>query len=343
MPRLRKSDCSISLRRLFAGSAVLSLLLAPVAMAQEAQPAPAAAPVPANPAANAEAASKSASPPEADLTEQASEALKNMKLPPLEGWKGSLMYSLEDQRRLQNILKLYEAVKTGKIEKPQPGQATANIDADLQNLLNEKAIVKPPPPPPAPQYLSSIIYHTPEKWSIWLNDERLTSLGERPESPVIIRVEKTFVELGWPLETVQKSIPDWQMMVEEKQLDPIAKRYLAEFRVDEGTGMVIFRLRPNQTLLPADFELVEGRVTAPKGKGEKGEDAKAEDAASGTPPGAAAPVDPNAPAGQQPGAPAASEEVPPVSPEQAFTNKKQSPAAKMKEALEGVLPAIVKP
>lgn len=285
---------------------------------------PSASPPSAQPANPDQAADKSPENPESESNEsmarQASDALKSMQLQPLVGWSGSLMYSLEDQKRLRNILKLYEAFKAGKIEKPAAGESGSSIDSDIESLLNEKQVIKKPPPPPDAQFLSSIIYHGADKWSIWLNGQRITSSGEKPKTPEIVTITKTHIEIAWPLADIEAAIPDWQVMVEEKRHDPAASRYLAPHRIDREGGRVIFTLYPNQTLFPGDAELVEGHVApvAPEGESTDKESGKgalpAADAShsSATPP---------AGGGQA------------ASPEEQFVRKKQSPGAKIMEAV----------
>lgn len=342
-----------------AAAALLLLAAAPLPLAAQEAGGLAAAPIPqpgvAQPAAPQPAAPQpatpepaAAGPQEPEITARASNALSEITLPPLVGWSGSLMYSLEDQRRLRNILKLYEAFKAGKIEKPSATGEGDALDSNIEALLNEKQIIKPPPPPPAPQYLSSIIFHTPQKWSIWLNEEKISSLGERPEVPEIVSVQKTMVELAWPLAVIRESVPDWEEMIAEKRRDPLLRRYLADYRIDGAADRVIFRLRPNQTLMPADFELVEGRVVAAPERPTASQPPAAPPG-SGVPGGAAAPgaAAPGAitPGVATPGAATPAAPVPPSvspSPEEAFKDMRQSPAARIRESLgisgEGVPP-----
>lgn len=99
-------------------------------------------------------------------------------------------------------------------------------------------------------YLNSILYISPSRWSVWINNNKITNETNSSDSEIfILNVAKEKVIILWKV-----SLSKWEIIVPDPD-------YLETVEINEYNEVEnIFTLRPNQTYLPLEDKVIEGRV-----------------------------------------------------------------------------------
>lgn len=149
----------------------------------------------------------------------------------------SLMYSDEETRKIQEAL---DAFKDGK----------PLIDK-TQNTPIEDETAESPPEDNAKSYiyLGSILYSSPNKWSVWINDHKISSSNNKPSNELYIKsINEDEVNIVWIMSTSK-----WKILTNTKSDDgaPINANNQVEFD---------FTLSFNQTYMLNGNKTVEGKM-----------------------------------------------------------------------------------
>ncbi len=150
----------------------------------------------------------------------------------------SLMYSDDEISKIQDAL---DAFKYGT---PLPSETKAgNNDMVTTNAPEENA--------KSYIYLGSILYHSPDNWSVWINDQKISAQDNKPSNNLYIKsLDKDRASIVWTM-----SISKWKIITnsnsEEKA--PINQNNQVEFD---------FILSFNQTYMLNNNQIVEGRVSS---------------------------------------------------------------------------------
>jgi hypothetical protein len=88
------------------------------------------------------------------------------------------------------------------------GTNRAPTEAELMRDLNQQADVEKVKPPPEERYvsLSGIAFNAKEKWTIWLNGERVTPDAIPPEV-LDLKVFSKYIEIKWYDDYTNRIIP----------------------------------------------------------------------------------------------------------------------------------------
>lgn len=107
-------------------------------------------------------------------------------------------------------------------------------------------------------YLKSIMYFSPDHWTIWLNDQKI-STGDTSETVDIVKVTPTQVYLVWKDTKIDFIYPSWK----DAFMPLGSTKHLSNNKnlvIDTETGNVSFVLGHNQSFVTATMSFVEGRV-----------------------------------------------------------------------------------
>ena len=158
-------------------------------------------------------------------------------------WKNSLMFPPDSLNQLYNAAK-------------------GLTDQSVGALLVE---VKVPRVAPA-FFLNSVLYNTPQNWTIWLNSRRIRSGAKFPELE-ISKVDGDAVEFIWQTEQLDFISPEWEKKVMPIDLKPgeVVPRFTYQSKdgliaVDRSRRFVRFTLGPHQTFISKSMRIVEGFV-----------------------------------------------------------------------------------
>jgi hypothetical protein len=184
------------------------------------------------------------------------EESKPVKLPPK---VRSLFFSAKDMAAIRKAVGVYTRIA---------GEGANAMDflnrlqtPEQQEKKSERYFVYPQ------FFLASLVYNTPEDWTVYINNQRLTH--KNPESSQGLRVksiDKDKVAFEWMPDNWRKVEDVWSVMPNK------------DIEVDGRKSTVMFTLRPNQTFSSYVMRVLEGKVMpmvldlAPKAK--EGEDGK---------------------------------------------------------------------
>lgn len=102
-------------------------------------------------------------------------------------------------------------------------------------------------------YLASLLYFGPNSWVVWINDRKITSDENDPEKEFYIKhINRNSVDLVWTL-----GITKWKIITGKNE-DQMPEKN------DKNQIINSFTLRPNQTYVLADHNVVEGKVSITK-------------------------------------------------------------------------------
>jgi hypothetical protein len=161
-----------------------------------------------------------------------------------------------------------------------------NKDEPLENIIKTD-IVTPEKVAEEPLleaqnfYLKSILYLSPEHWTIWLNDKKLTNNDEFLGIK-IISVTSNSVFFLWNNSKIDRIFPDWKKSF--YTLDDA--KYASNNKnvvVNTENSDISFILSPNQSFVPTEMQILEGNVVIPVAS-----DKDATGTANGATPGAIA-------------------------------------------------------
>jgi|GEM_PF-2668828 len=137
-------------------------------------------------------------------------------------------------------------------EKQRSGATGLNEDDFLKKLesLSTKKIDQDPSSFTYPQFfLSSILYHSPDDWVIWINGEKITKSSKNNQYNLqVLEINKEKVTLEWKPERMDK-ITD----IGETGQNSLIK-------VDSINNKVTFTLKGHQTFTTYAMRIVEGKV-----------------------------------------------------------------------------------
>lgn len=192
-------------------------------------------------------------------------------------WKGSLMYDKEDFNFLKEARRSYEMKIPIDVLLPgifQKNDVAKKSVKDAKGLAKEVSGIKDLPVEEKVDEnkkrqdvletiknirLASIVYFSPDVWSIWINGKKIT-----PDHPSeILRVStisEEYVVLVWPNMPLEYVFPDLEKKMVRfgnGKLVTNAKNVV----VNTKTKDVSFLLRPNQTFVPTKMAIFEGNIS----------------------------------------------------------------------------------
>lgn len=151
----------------------------------------------------------------------------------------SLFLIDEQQEKLQEAIKHFEDGTDGRyIESEERVEETK-----IEKIVSEEKVM-------ANIYLNSILYISPNRWSVWINGDKITNETNNSNNEIfILNTSKEKIIVLWKV-----SLSKWEIIVPD--LDYLSTVELNEYNEVEN----IFTLRPNQTYLPLEDKIIEGKV-----------------------------------------------------------------------------------
>lgn len=150
-----------------------------------------------------------------------------------DGYK-SLIFTSEEMRRLRTAMRAYRA------------RASLGTDDYLSQLQNgPKQIVRMVEHPQF--YLSSIVYHTPAEWVVWVNGQRFASETPSAGNLTVLSVDKRRVTFEWKPELYSLYTGRWMNAPKP-----------ASLAFNDDRQSVTFTLYTNQTFSAYNFTVSEG-------------------------------------------------------------------------------------
>jgi len=162
----------------------------------------------------------------------------------------SLMF---DEEEIDGVNRALDYLKTGqtfvpddslltdseKIARDQKLDLEKNVQKEFEED-NKKSFL----------YLGSMLYYSPQEWTIWINDVKVTSSDNNPKKEFFVRmIDNETVKLRWSI-----GISKWKILTGKGDDDQIPP-------VNANNQVVInFTLRPNQTYILGSNTVVEGRI-----------------------------------------------------------------------------------
>ena len=100
-------------------------------------------------------------------------------------------------------------------------------------------------------YLASIMYSSPDNWTTWVDNQKITSSNNSPDKEFYVKsINQDNIKLLWTL-----SASKWRIIAGKKSDDEAPK-------VNEKNQVEIeFELKPNQTFVLKKSLVIEGKVT----------------------------------------------------------------------------------
>ena len=148
----------------------------------------------------------------------------------------SLMFSGDEITKLEQALDAYKNNAPFKIQ----NNITENAPvAAVEN--NIKSYV----------YLGSILYHSPNNWSVWIGDQKISAKDNNAQNELYIKsISNHQAQIVWTM-----SISKWKILANKNsEIDaPINAKNQVEFN---------FTLGFNQTFMLSDGKIVEGKMTS---------------------------------------------------------------------------------
>ena len=107
-------------------------------------------------------------------------------------------------------------------------------------------------------FLSSIMYFSPDSWTIWLDGKKITP-SKMPENIMIDRVEEGSVQIRWMLKEFAELLPKMiDKCVEKNAAEVICSDDENYVVVNKQEKFVTFNLSPNQTFVGYLMKIQEG-------------------------------------------------------------------------------------
>ncbi|MES2677039.1 MAG: hypothetical protein V4612_01820 [Pseudomonadota bacterium] len=157
-------------------------------------------------------------------------ALKNSNSANSHKNNSSLMYSDDELKKIQ------EAINALKDGKPLNSDA---IQEDITPEDNAKSYI----------YLGSILYNSPNSWSAWINDQKISSTDNKIGNELYIKsINADSVRVIWTM-----SISKWKILTNKKSEDGAPINQNNQVEID-------FTLSFNQTYMLNGSRIVEGRI-----------------------------------------------------------------------------------
>jgi hypothetical protein len=168
----------------------------------------------------------------------------------------SLMFSNQDMETIVlPSLELYDRFKSQGTQ-TQDGGSTAGDDlTGLLESLKIQGETKQTTQTLSNIYLGSIVYYSPENWSIWLNGKKLVHRINAVSNPLYVSsIDRTHAVLVWKPAILMNMGKLW----DEKSMSP--DTLPKDVVVDAANKMVTLTMRPNQTFVPQTLTIYEGLV-----------------------------------------------------------------------------------
>jgi hypothetical protein len=157
-----------------------------------------------------------------------------------------------------------QAMKTALIDfesRPVSNSPQANLEVDLLKPKEAPKIVEPPVYPVF--YLSSIAYHGPKDWSIWVSGHKITSSHNNTDLAVL-SVSETQASFIWK-PTFKEALTTRKTANAFAPLDKVKNKLTKtpQFSYDADFGVVSFTLKTNQSFNAAYMNSFEGFIESP--------------------------------------------------------------------------------
>ncbi len=171
----------------------------------------------------------------------------------------SLMYAPEDMANMRRILELYER---NREEDGAVAAATGVVDAEIADIIagltvgqQEDAVMFDYPS----FYLSTILYRSANDWAYWINGTRYAN--NKPHERLQVRsISDSRISFVWKPGSLVEVADIWNAKASAQQK---AFRHRSasgsEIQLDYNEGTISFSLRPNQTFVSEQMEVMEGR------------------------------------------------------------------------------------
>lgn len=136
------------------------------------------------------------------------------------------------------------------------------------NDTNEGIIVAEKPKVAEPEtypifYLSSIVFHDKKDWSIWVSGHKITSQKNNTDLKVV-GITADAVTFAWQPTYTEPFAKRWASQ-KFSSTDEVKHKLTStpQASYDEQTGIVTFRLKPNQSFIAGYMSTFEGFVDSP--------------------------------------------------------------------------------
>jgi hypothetical protein len=158
-------------------------------------------------------------------------------------WTGSLMFSKADLTKINIAIQESLHPRSVKIN---------NTDTPTSSIINSLSGTSPS------YYLNSIIYNNDNDWIIWVNGQKISSDDPSNNMQITVRnVTPKYVEFETNSGNLNSLSPNWG-----QQLNNISGNLYANIknniRLNQDTGLIAFKLYPNQTFLMYQMAIKEG-------------------------------------------------------------------------------------
>lgn len=187
-------------------------------------------------------------------------------------WRGSIMFPQKDIAILrykleEGILAKKEREKQEILEEEQ--QQVEKALADNEGVLSEEQ--KMQLRNELPNFnISSIVYFNPNSWVVRIGGQRFWPDKSEDQNIRLLKVNSERVVFLWKAESLDMLIPDWRhrISIHRSNIDPerfqnsmFNDSYEPSIKVgDNDKGWIQLMLRPNQTFIGSDIDIVEGVV-----------------------------------------------------------------------------------
>lgn len=177
----------------------------------------------------------------------------------LEQFVNSIIYNEND---ITNIQKAIEAFETGVSLKSLLGEETIGETIEDEDYRESITAIFDVEEEEAPVfYLGSILFISEDQWTIWLNNNKISS--DNPFHPLlkIYKVSNGSAVFVWNPKSLSRIVPGWKKYL---AYDPDSNLYTnnSNILVDGDLNTVSFVLRPNQSFDASLFNIIEGKSIA---------------------------------------------------------------------------------
>lgn len=108
-------------------------------------------------------------------------------------------------------------------------------------------------------FLSSLIYYTNDKWTVWINNKKISN-DKNDEGLSVRDITKEYVVIEWSTPNLESIAPDWRSRLtatsRNKFVSP--KKDIEVYLPDETSALVSFKLSPNQLFEVSNMRIKEG-------------------------------------------------------------------------------------
>jgi hypothetical protein len=214
-----------------------------------------------------------------DLAKTEANNINNVQKSKESAWKlGSIMFSEKDIALITAGIRSYqenvpleilvpslfekskEEVKQEEAPKPVVPQASAPNPADAANPNGSTALI--PAIDTKTYYLRSIMYFSPEHWTIWLNDKKISS-ADTNEDPnfQFAKVSNDSIVILWQNANPDTLSAGWKNNFIDMG-NGLWTSKNSNIVVDSASGSISLILKPNQSFISSQMAVIEGSPTA---------------------------------------------------------------------------------